>query len=86
LTVPFPLPLAPDVIVTQLKVSVAVQPQFVPDVTVTVAVPVPPSEEKVLDVGVTVKLHVPACVTVTVCPATVIVPVRLDADVFAVTV
>ena len=53
---------------------VAVQPQPVPAVTATLAAP--PADVALGFVGDTLKLHAAACVTVTVCPATVIVPVR----------
>jgi len=71
-----PLPLAPALIVIQVAVLVAVQLQPVPAVTVTVPV-VATDEVRFDEVGAIVNVHgAPACVTVKVCPATVIVPVR----------
>jgi hypothetical protein len=82
LTVPLPLPLAPALIVNQLALLVAVQEH--PAVVVTVAVPVAPAPGGVEVVGETLNVQLPCCVTVTVCPATVSVPVRTDEELFAV--
>jgi hypothetical protein len=80
--VPLPLPLAPAVIVNQLALLVAVHVQ--PLVVVTVSVAAPPAAVADGLVGETVKAHgAAACVTVTVVPAIVIVPVRDDVNVFA---
>jgi len=68
--------------VSQLALLVAVQPQ--PAVVVTVAVLVAPAPGGVAVVGETLKVQLPCCVTVTVCPATVSVPVRDDKEVFPV--
>ena len=55
-----------------------------PDGAVTETFPVAASDEIELVVGVTAKLQVaPACVTVTVCPAMVTVPVRAEPEVFS---
>ncbi len=81
-TVPLPLPLAPEVIVTQESGVVAVHAQAAAAVTVTL--PLPPDAATACDVGVIVMSHgMPACVTVNVLPAIVSVPVRGDTDVFA---
>ena len=83
-TVPEPVPLAPLVMVTQVDPVEAVQLQF--DNVVTVTVPVPPVADSVALVGAIVNVHVVAgCVTVNVCPAIVIVPVRDVVPVFAAT-
>jgi hypothetical protein len=79
------LPLLPLVIVIQLALLVAVQLQPEADV-VTETLAGPPAAPLVGFVGLTVKPQEPACVTVTVWPATVSVPVRPDVDVFAATV
>jgi hypothetical protein len=84
LTVPLPLPLAPDVTVIHDALLTAVHPQPLPPVTVTL--PDPPLDPTLCDVGDTLKLHTPASVTVTVCPPTVRVPERLLVDAFAATV
>ena len=82
-TVPFPLPLAPPVTVSQAALLVAVHAHPVP--LVTAVVNAPPAEVSVRDVGETVKVQpAPLCVTVTVLPATVSVPTRWAVDVFAV--
>jgi hypothetical protein len=84
-TVPGPLPLAPDVIVIQVALSVAVHAQ--PAVAVTVMVPVPAAAVTLADAGEIVGAHgVPACVTVKVAPAIVNVPVRLVVAVLALAV
>lgn len=81
-TVPSPLPVAPDVIVTHEFAVVAVQSQ--PPGAVTVTVPLPPAAGTACDVGVIVTSHeMPACVTVNALPAIVSVPVRDVVDVFA---
>ena len=83
-TVPDPVPLAPLVIVTHVAPPDAVQLQF--DDVVTVTVPVPPLAGNVVLVGEIVNVHGAAgCVTVNVCPAIVIVPVRDVVAVFAAT-
>ena len=81
MTVPLPVPLAPDVIVIHDELLTAVHPQPLPAVTVTLADP--PLDPKLCDVGDGLKLHTPASVTVIVCPATVNVPVRAVDEVFA---
>ena len=84
-TVPFPLPLLPPVTVIQLSLLVAVQLQPLPAVTLTLAPP--PAAATVWLVGDTAKLHAALlCVTVTVCPATVSVPLREVVAVLAATV
>jgi hypothetical protein len=83
-TVPLPVPLDPDVIVSHAALLVATQVQFWLVVTATLLVPAVAAG--VSDVGDTVKEHefeLPACVTVTVCPATVNVPVRDEVVAFA---
>jgi hypothetical protein len=84
-TVPLPVPLpAPPVRVIQLTLLDAVQAQ--PLVVVTVVVKGPPAAATLCDVDDSVKLHpAPLCVTVTVCPATVNVPVREAVAVLAAT-
>jgi hypothetical protein len=70
------------VIVSQLALLVAVHAQ--PLVVVTVAVAAPPLAVALGFVGETEYPHgAAACVTVTVVPAIVIVPVRDDVSVFA---
>jgi hypothetical protein len=81
-TVPLPLPLVPEVMVTQATLLVEVHPQ--PAVVDTVPVPVVPLPGDVKLFGETLKLQLPCWVTVTVCPATVSVPVRIEEEVFAV--
>ncbi len=83
-TVPLPLPLTLDVMVSQKSLLVAVQLQ--PAAVVTVLLPEAAPAPGVSDVGETVKVHgggAPAWVTVTVWPAMVSVPVRGDVAVFA---
>jgi hypothetical protein len=81
-TVPLPLPLAPEVIVSQESLLVAVQLQ--PAIVVTVAALDPPVAAGFTVVGDTVNTHgAPCWLTVTVWPATVKVPVRGDEEVFA---
>jgi hypothetical protein len=75
--VPLPVVEAPAVIVNHDTFEDAVQAKSGAfDVTVTV-LPVAPAASAVSVVGVSVTLPVtPLCVTVNVCPPTVIVPVR----------
>jgi hypothetical protein len=74
-TVPLPLPLAPEVIVIQLALLAAVQVQPVGAVTFTL--PNPPMARKDCLAGtITYVQGAPACVTVNVCPPIVTVPVR----------
>lgn len=81
-TVPLPLPLAPEVIVTQGSGVVAVHAQLPGAVTATV--PFPPDAATACDAGVIVTSHdMAACVTVNVIPAIVSVPVRDETDVLA---
>ena len=78
------MPLAPDVMVSQAALLVAVQPQLA--VVVTVALPEPAVDTGLNDVGETVKVQgtgAAACVTVTVWPATISVPVRGEVAVLA---
>lgn len=84
-TVPDPVPLAPLVMVTHVDPLEAVQLQF--DVVVTVTVPVVAADDvRVVDVGAIVNVQGAAgCVTVNVCPAIVIVPVRDVVPVLAAT-
>jgi hypothetical protein len=81
-----PLPDAPAVTVNQLvALLTAVQLHPVPAVTVTEPV-VAADVLRFDDVGAMVKVHgAPAWVTVNVCPAIVMVPVRDDVLVFAAT-
>src|SRR5437773_4997281 len=82
--VPLPVPLLEEV--TQLTLLLACHVQPLPVSTVTVTLPLPPVAGKVgLMVGVIAKVHTPFCVTVTVCPARVIVPVREPPPVLAAT-
>jgi hypothetical protein len=83
LTVPLPVRLLPPLNVSQLLLldTVHVHPLAV----VTVVLPLPPAAPKLREVDDRLKLHGPACETVTVWPATVSVPVRA-APVFAATV
>jgi hypothetical protein len=84
-TVPLPDPDAPDVMVSQpvlLLAAVHAQPAG----ALTDTVPVPPPEAILCEVGEIVSVQVmPACVTVNVLPAIVSVPVRVDVEVFALT-
>ena len=50
-TDPFPVPLAPEVMVIHESLLLAVQLQFVPAITVTLIVPVPPAVGNDLLVG-----------------------------------
>src|SRR5437764_10466386 len=75
LTVPFPLPLAPDVSVIHesLLVDVQVQPE---PAEMLIGVPGPPVASTAWLVGLIEAEHPPLCVTVNVWPAMVSVPVR----------
>jgi hypothetical protein len=75
LTVPLPVPPVPLVIVIQEALGVAVQLQLGVIVTVT-GVAVPPAAGAAWLFGSIVETHAPACVTVKVWPAMVMVPVR----------
>src|SRR5688572_2840635 len=80
---PFPLPVAPAVIDSHGAFAAAVHAQSVAP-AVTTTFPEPPVGPTVPDVGVAARLHAtPACVTVTVCPATVSVPIRCALLAFA---
>jgi hypothetical protein len=83
-TVPDPVPLPLPLTVAQLAPLVALQGQPAPAVTVTLVEPPPPGS--FTEVGLTLTEHAASCVTVKVEPATVRVPVRGDAAVFAVAV
>jgi hypothetical protein len=79
-----PLPLAPEVTVSQLALLVAVQLQ--PVAAVTVNVPEAPAALTFADTGESVGAHgALACVTVKVFPPMVMEPVRAALDPFAVT-
>ena len=80
-----PVPLAPAPIVIHVALLVAVQLQ--PEPAVTVIEPLAARDDgRLFDVGEIVKVHeTPACVTVKVWPAIVIVPVRDVVPVLAVT-
>ena len=80
-TVPFPVPLPPLVTVIQDALLAPVQAQ--PVVVVTAVVNDPPAAAAVCAFGEIVKLQIPLCVTVSVCPAIVSVPVRGLVAVFA---
>lgn len=83
-TEPLPDPLAPLVTVIHEALLVAVQLQ--PVATVTLLLPLPPLAVTDCVVGEIDGEHeAAACVTVKVAPAIVIVPVRVDATVFAAT-
>ena len=82
---PLPVPLLPAVTVIHAVLLLA--PVHVhPLVVVTAAVCDPPAAITLCAVGAMLKLHAPAWVTVTVCPAIVSVPVRGLVEVFAATV
>jgi len=85
-TVPFPVALLPEVMVIQLALLVAVQLQ--PPEAVTLTTLGPPDQLIVWLVGEIEYMHDPGgdCVTVNVCPAMVIVPVRWLVPVLAATV
>jgi hypothetical protein len=82
-TVPLPDPLAPLVSVSQLALLVAVQVQPAGAVTVTEPLPPPATMFSVVADSVYVQAT-PACVTVTLCPATVTVVLRDEVAIFAV--
>jgi hypothetical protein len=83
-TEPLPDPLPPVTTVNHGALLVAIQLQPLPEVTDEVAVPPAAGRDSLS--GETVKVHaVPLWVTVTVCPATVSVPMRCDATVRALT-
>ena len=83
-TVPSPVPLAPDVMLIQEAEAVAFQVQ--PGSVSTLTVPVAASLGMEVLTGESANVHVcPACVTVNVWPAIVIVPVREDVVEFAAT-
>ena len=82
-TVALPEPEAPPVTLSHAALLAAVHEH--PAAVVTAVVEAPPAEVSVREVGETPKVQlIPFCVTVTVCPATVSVPVRWAVDVFAV--
>jgi len=74
-TVPVPLPPAPEEIVIHGVLLAAVQPQPLPALTLTVRLA--PAGSTVSARGDTSKLQPGDCVTVTICPAIVSVPVRV---------
>jgi hypothetical protein len=82
-TVPLVVPDAP--LVTVIHDVLLTPVQLHPLVVVTPVVNGPPPAVAVCVVEDNVKLHVPLCVTVSVCPAIVSVPVRGVVAVFAVT-
>jgi hypothetical protein len=81
---PLPVPLAPDVIESQLVELLAVHVQLLPAVTATVTAS--PAAGEVRLVGDIEYVHgaAPACVTLNEMPAIVIVAARGDVEVFAV--
>src|SRR5439155_1028563 len=83
-TLPLPVRLLPPVKVIQLALLATVHAH--PLVVVTVVLPVPPAATTLCDVGDRLKLQLPACDTVKVCPAIVSVPVRELVPVLAATV
>ena len=80
-----PVPLAPAPIVIHASLLVDVQLQ--PALAVTVIEPLAASDDgRLFEAGEIVNVHeIPDCVTVNVCPAIVIVPVREPVPVLAVT-
>jgi hypothetical protein len=80
-TVPDPLPLAPEVIVIHGCALEAVHAQPAPPLTFTVRVP--PEASTLCESGDTSNVHPGDCVTVTALPAIVSVPVRDGPDVGA---
>jgi hypothetical protein len=68
------VPPIPLFTVIQVVFDIAVHEQPAPVVTLTLALPPAAPTERVI--GDTVNEHVPACVTVTDCPATVTTPLR----------
>lgn len=84
LTVPLPLPFCPEVIVRNAELLDADHAQ--PLEAETLTLPVPPVSLNDWLVGEITKLQLtPVCVTVKVCPATVIVPVRVAESLFGCT-
>jgi hypothetical protein len=83
-TTPLFVPLLPPVTVIQLTLLTAVHEH--PLVVATVVVRVAPAAVTFCVVDESVKLQLPVCVTETVCPATMSVPVRVPVAVFARTV
>ena len=83
-TVPLPVPLPPLVTVIQDALLAPVHAQ--PEVVVTAVVNDPPPAAAGCAFGEIAKLQIPLCVTVSVCPAIVSVPVRGLVAVFAATV
>lgn len=83
-TVPLFVPLLPPVTVIQLTLLTAVHEH--PADVATLVVRVAPAAATLTELDDNVKLQLPLCVTVTVCPATVSVAVRVPATVFARTV
>jgi hypothetical protein len=79
--VPLPVPDAPLVMVSHAALDAAVHGQPLPAVTDTEAEPAVAAAETLA--GETDGLHAASCVTVSVMPAIVIVPVRGDVLVFA---
>lgn len=73
--VPLPVPLCPDVTVIQLALGTAVHSHSALVLTAT-AGPAPAASDTEVDSGVRPIVHPPPCDTVTICPATVSVPVR----------
>jgi hypothetical protein len=74
-TAPFPVPLAPLLTVIQFTLLTAVHAQ--PDCVVTATgPPAPPELSTLWLVGAMVYMHAALCEMVTICPATVSVPVR----------
>lgn len=75
-TSPLPVKLLPDVMIIQDSFVEAAQVQVLFDAD-TVTLPLPPDVSKLRLVGdIEYVQAVPSCVTVNVCPAIVIVPVR----------
>jgi hypothetical protein len=72
--VPLPDPLDPEVTVIHAALLAADQPQ--PAAVATATLPLPPLDVNDWLVGDMPKVHALACVTVNVCPAMAIVPVR----------
>jgi hypothetical protein len=83
-TEPAPVPLAPEVTVIQLVLLAALQAHDPPVLTVTLLLVEADAPTDPL-VGVSEYEQAPACVTLTVCPATVRLPDRWLVDVFAAT-
>ena len=84
MTEPLPLPVAPALMVIQVALLVAVHAH--PVAALTVTVPVPAADVTLVDAGEIVGVHgAAACVTVSVFPPIVRVPVRDVVVVFAAT-